>query len=159
MNEICQLEIGDVYQDGDIPYLNITDDGDNNKRVKAQASRRKVPLHAELIRLGFFEFVNSRKDNQRLFPDFSYNKDSGYGRNMGRWYNESFLPKLGIKEPGIVFHSLRHTMVTRLGQAGVAEPIYQCIVGHARAGVTQRVYLREGFTLMQLNAAISEFHI
>lgn len=109
--------------------------------------------------LGFLDFVESRKHGKRLFPDYSYNVNGGYGRNLGRWYNESFLPKLGIKKPGIVFHSLRHTMVTRLGRADVPEPIYQCIVGHARAGVTQQVYLREGFTLRQLSEAIEKFRV
>ena len=157
LNEICQLDIADIQQEGDTWFLNITDEGDNNKSVKASASRRKVPLHSELLRLGFLDFVDSRRNGQRLFPDYSYNTNGGYGRNLGRWYNESFLPKLGIKKPGIVFHSLRHTIVTRLGQADVPEPIYQCIVGHARAGVTQQVYLREGFTLEQLKAAIEKY--
>ncbi|WP_253279641.1 site-specific integrase [Loktanella sp. 3ANDIMAR09] len=159
LNEICQLDIADIQQEGDTWFLNITDEGDANKSVKAAASRRRVPLHSDLIRLGFLDFVESRKHGKRLFPDYSHNVNGGYGRNLGRWYNESFLPKLGIKKPGIVFHSLRHTMVTRLGQANVAEPIYQCIVGHARAGVTQQVYLREGFTLRQLSEAIEKFRV
>ena len=132
LNEICQLDIADVQQDGNTWFLNITDEGDDNKRVKSMAGRRKVPLHAELIRLGFLDFVEDRKNGPRLFPDYSYSANGGYGRNLGRWCNESFLPKLGIKQPGLVFHSLRHTVVTRLGQSGVAETIVQCIVGHAR---------------------------
>lgn len=118
-----------------------------------------VPLHSELIRLGFLDFVDSRKDGSRLFPDYSYTANGGYGRNLGRWCNESFLPKLGIKQPGLVFHSLRHTVVTRLGQSGVAETIVQCIVGHARSGVTQEVYFREGYTLEQLKEAIDRFAV
>ncbi len=55
LNEVCQLEVADIKRDGDIWFLNITDEGDTNKRVKAKASRRKVPLHSELIRLGFLE--------------------------------------------------------------------------------------------------------
>ena len=159
LNEICQLDIADVQQDGDTWFLNITDEGDDNKRVKSDAGRRKVPLHTELIRLGFLDFVKNRKTGIRLFRDFSYNANGGYGRNLGRWCNESFLPKLGIKQPGLVFHSLRHTVVTRLGQASVPEPIIQCIVGHARSGVTQEVYLREGYTLTQLKEAIDKFEV
>lgn len=159
LNEVCQLDIADVQQDGDIWFLYITDEGDDNKRVKSDAGRRKVPVHSALIELGFLEFVESRKAGKRLFPDYSYNANGGYGRNLGRWCNESFLPKLGIKEPSLVFHSLRHTMVTRLGQAGVAEPIIQCVVGHARSGVTQEVYLREGYTLSQLLCAIEKYKI
>ena len=159
LNEICQLDIADVQQDGDTWFLNITDEGDNTKSVKSRAGRRKVPLHSELIRLGFLDFVDNRKNGMRLFPDYSYNANGGYGRNLGRWCNESFLPKLGIKQPGLVFHSLRHTAVTRLSQADVPEPIVQCIVGHARSGVTQEVYNREGYTLAQLKKAIENFHV
>lgn len=159
LNEICQLGIADVQQDGDNWFLNITDDGDDNKSVKSQAARRKVPLHSELIRLGLLDFVENRKASTRLFPDYNYNENGGYGRSLGRWCNESFLPKLSIKQPGLVFHSLRHTVVTRLGQASVPEPIIQCIVGHARLGVTQEVYLREGYTLAQLKDAIEQFEV
>jgi integrase len=48
LNEICQLEVTDIKQDDGIWFLEITDEGDNNKTVKADASRRKVPLHSEL---------------------------------------------------------------------------------------------------------------
>ncbi|WP_235915847.1 tyrosine-type recombinase/integrase [Thalassovita mangrovi] len=154
LNEICQLDVADVQVNGDIWFLNITDEGDDNKRLKTTAGRRKVPLHSELISIGFLDFVKSRKSGMRLFPDYSYSANGGYGRNLGRWCNESFLPKLGIKEPGLVFHSLRHTVVTRLSQASVPEPIIQCLVGHARSGVTQEVYNREGFTLAQLQEAV-----
>ncbi|NKW78221.1 site-specific integrase [Rhodobacteraceae bacterium R_SAG7] len=159
LNEICQLDISDVQQEGDTWFLNITDEGDDTKSVKSKAGRRKVPLHSQLIRLGFLAFVDSRRNGTRLFPDYSYSANGGYGRNLGRWCNESFLPKLEIKQPGLVFHSLRHTVVTRLGQANVPEPIIQCIVGHARSGVTQEVYLREGYTLEQLSEAIGRLKV
>ena len=48
-------------------------------------------------------------------------------------------------------------MVTRLGQASVPEPVIKSIVGHAQSGVTQEVYLREGYTLEQLSDAIGRF--
>jgi len=159
LNEICQLNIADIRKDGDIWYLDITDDGDDNKSIKSEAGRRKVPLHKELIALGFVEFVESRKAGKRLFPDYNFNENGGYGRSLGRWCNESFLKKLGIKEPSLVFHSFRHTIVTRLGQQSVPEPVIQCLVGHARSGVTQEVYLREGYTMKQLSDAINRIAV
>jgi integrase len=50
-------------------------------------------------------------------------------------------------------------MVTRLAQAGVDEPIFQSIVGHERKGITQQVYMREGYTLPQLQAAINQYAV
>lgn len=159
LNEICQLEIADVQQEDGIWLIHITDEGDNNKSVKASASRRKVPLHSELIRAGFLDFVQERSGSKRLFPDYSYNSNGGYGRNLGRWVNETFLPRLGIKEPGLVFHCFRHTVVNRLAQADVPEPVYQCIVGHARQGVTQEVYNKGGYKITQLRDAIEKLNV
>ena len=146
-----------MQQEGTIWFLNITDDGDENKSIKSEAGKRKVPLHKDLIALGFIDFVSKRKASKRLFPDYSFNQNGGYGRNLGRWCNESFLKKLGVKEPGVVFHCFRHTVITRLSQASVPEPIVKCIVGHARSGVTQEVYMKEGYTLKQLADALDKF--
>jgi integrase len=159
LNEICQLETADVQCQGDIWFLDITDEGDSMKRVKAAASRRKVPLHSELIKAGFLDFLQSRGSHQRLFSDFNYSPNGGYGRSLGRWFNTTFLSKLGIKQAGLVFHCLRHTVVDRLSDADVPEPILQYYVGHARSGVTQEVYNRSGFTLEQLKNAIDRFEV
>ncbi|MBE1282809.1 MAG: tyrosine-type recombinase/integrase [Rhodobacteraceae bacterium] len=159
LNEICQLHIADVRQEDGIWFLDITDEGDDDKKLKTEAGRRKVPVHSELIRLGFLEFVQSRSMGKRMFPDYNLNINGGYGRSLGRWCNERFLPELGIKEPGVVFHCFRHTIVTRLSQADVPEPIVQCIVGHARSGVTREVYMREGYKLGQLKTAIDTFRV
>jgi len=56
-----------------------------------------------------------------------------------------------------VFHSLRHTLITRLSQADVPEPVVKAIVGHAQEGVTQQHYFREGYKLTQLSDAIEVF--
>ncbi|MCA1337480.1 site-specific integrase [Pseudooceanicola marinus] len=158
LNEICQLQVSDVQREGEIPYLLITDEGDDSKRLKTDAANRKVPLHPDLIRLGFLDFVAERQSGKRLFSDFSYSKNGGYGRNLGRWSNETFLPKLGIKEPGLVFHSFRHTVATNLNQADVPEPIIKSILGHAQEGVTQEVYMKSGYTLSQLRDAIQKLY-
>ncbi|WP_340214061.1 tyrosine-type recombinase/integrase [Dinoroseobacter shibae] len=158
LNEICQLLISDIQQEGGTWFLNIDDEGDERKRVKSKASKRKVPIHSELLRIGFLEFVESRSRDDRLFQDFEYHRNGGYGRSLSRWFNENtFLPKLGIKSRELVFHSFRHTMVTRLSQANVPNPIVQCVVGHERAGVTQDVYFAEGYTLPQLKDAVERF--
>ncbi|MFV0645195.1 MAG: hypothetical protein ACK5NN_11960, partial [Sphingomonadaceae bacterium] len=64
-----------------------------------------------------------------------------------------------MKESGLVFHSLRHTMVTRFAQSGVAEPLFQEIEGHERQGVAQQVYFKEGHTLAQKKEAIEKFDV
>lgn len=158
LREIAQLDRGDIRQEGGIWYIDINADAPN-KSLKTHAAKRRVPLHSELIRLGFLEWVATKPEGQRLFLSFSFNAKEGYGRNLGRWFNTVFLPGLGLKESGLVFHSLRHTMVTRLAQAGVPEPLYQEIVGHERQGVAQQVYFKEGHTLAQKQEGIERFRV
>ncbi len=158
LREISQLNKSDIRQEDNIWFIDINDDGEN-KSLKTPAAKRRVPIHSELIRLGFLDFVGGRRDDQRLFQSFSYNVKEGYGRNLGRWFNNVLLPGLELKEDGLVFHSLRHTMVTRLAQAGVPEPLYQEIVGHERQGVAQQVYFKEGHTLAQKQEAIEKFEV
>jgi integrase len=158
LREIAQLDMGDIRQEGDIWYIDINADAPN-KSLKTHAAKRRVPLHSELIRLGFLDWVATKPEGQRLFLSFSFNAKEGYGRNLGRWFNTVFLPGLGLKESGLVFHSLRHTMVTRLAQAGVPEQLYQEIVGHERQGVAQQVYFKEGHTLAQKQEGIERFRV
>ncbi|RVT82592.1 site-specific integrase [Rhodobacteraceae bacterium CCMM004] len=153
--EIAQLFLTDIRQDRDIWYLDINDDGPR-KSLKTPAAKRRVPVHSELIRLGFLNWVQGLPRQERLFMSFSYNAKEGYGRNPGRFFS-TFLKGLGMKEPGLVLHSFRHTMITRLAQAGVPEPIYQDIVGHEREGVAQQVYFKEGHTLAQKQEALEKF--
>ena len=153
--EIAQLFLTDIRQEGDIWYLDINADG-KNKSLKSPAAKRHVPIHSELIRLGFLDWVQALPSQERLFMSFSYNAKEGYGRNPGRFFS-TFLKGLGMKEDGLVLHSFRNTMITRLAQAGVPEPLYQDIVGHEREGVTQQVYFKAGHTLAQKQEALEKF--
>jgi integrase len=160
LNEICQLETADIQQADGIWFFNLIDEGDTNKRFKTDAALRKVPIHNELLRIGFLDYhAKTSTHHSRLFPDYSYCVNNGYGRALSRWFNGTLTPALGIKSKHHVFHGFRHTMITRLAQADVEEPIYQSIVGHERQGVTQQVYNRQGYTLPQLKTAIDKFAI
>ncbi len=159
LNEVAQLEVQDVdYTDG-VWLINVTPDGDDHKRLKNSSSKRRVPVHRWLKECGFLHFHRSQADSgqARLFPDLTYSPQNGYGRNAGRWFNKRFLKEVGLGGQGLVFHCLRHTMITRLAQAGVEEPMVKAIVGHSQTGVTFSTYFREGFLPAQLSEAINEY--
>jgi len=161
LNEVCQMELADIQVENGIWFFNLLDEGDTNKRFKSGAALRKVPIHNELLRLGLLDYhaTMAEQHGTRLFPDYSYCIKNGYGRSLSRWFNGTLTRALGIKSKHHVFHGLRHTMVTRLAQADIEEPIYQSIVGHERKGVTQQVYNRQGYTLAQLKTAIDKFAV
>lgn len=156
LNEVCQLELADIKRDEDIWYFDINDDGER-KNLKNTASRRRVPIHRTLIGLGLLDYVTDlrQRGEMRLFPELSYCPKNGWGRSLGRWFNEDFLPSLAIKTQELVFHSFRHTMVTRLSQHDIPISLVQAIVGHQSDTVTLNTYMRSGFTLIQLSDAIA----
>ena len=159
LNEVAQLEVQDVDLREEVWCISVTPDGDDNKRLKNASSKRRVPVHDRLHAAGFIDFYTQQKaqGHSRLFPDLTYSPQNGYGRNAGRWFNERFLPGLGLGGQGLVFHCLRHTMITRLAQAGVAEPMVKALVGHSQTGVTFSTYFSEGYLPRQLQAAINRF--
>ncbi|WP_255356538.1 site-specific integrase [Thioclava sp. SK-1] len=151
LREVAQLVPSDIRSEGGVWYIDINADGEK-KSLKSPAAKRRVPVHSELVRLAFLEWVEACAKQPRLFMSFTHNTKEGYGRNLGRWFG-TFLTKIGMKEDGLVFHSLRHTAITRMRQASVELSLVQEIVGHERDTVTDG-YFGEGYTLAQKQRAI-----
>jgi len=157
LNEIAQLHLKDVREEEGVWCFDFNDEGDR-KSLKTEASRRIIPVHPQLIELGLMNHLEEmkRRGETKLFPSFTFDPKNGWGRHLSRHFNNTLLPKLGIKNPQLVFHSLRHTVVTMLMQAGIDEPIVQTLVGHTRRGVTQQNYFKRGYTIQQLYGAIQK---
>ncbi|MBR9973068.1 site-specific integrase [Magnetospirillum sulfuroxidans] len=159
LNEISQIHLSDIRKEQGIWCFDVNDD-DDGKQLKTGASKRLVPIHSRLIDLGLLKHVEAMREKgaKKLFPDFSYCPKNGWGCSLGRWFNDTFLKKIGLTDKGLVFHSLRHTVVTFLMQANIPEPIVKAIIGHAQAGVTQQNYFKDGYTLRQLSDALEHLH-
>jgi integrase len=77
----------------------VTKDRSCGKRLKTQGSQRAVPLHKELIRLGFLEFVSSVRKEQGgsswLFPEIAPDKPrvlKGWTKWFSRYIREVESP-------------------------------------------------------------------
>lgn len=77
LNELCQLLVNDIKFDGDIAFFSINDDGD--KKLKTSAAVRIVPIHSELVKMGFMDYVKEMREKKsvRLFPELKKEKKSG----------------------------------------------------------------------------------
>jgi integrase len=152
LEEIAQLKVGDIIQDGDVWYFDIN--AKEDKSVKSKAGTRKIPIHSKLIEFGFLDYHNQTKIEQRdrLFHQLTKTKN-GYGRSISRWFNESFLTGLGIKNKNLVFHSFRHTVTTELARNDIEQPVIKEIIGHEQIDVTNKIYAHRR-TLEQLKKAI-----
>ncbi|MBA4079614.1 MAG: integrase, partial [Cyanobacteria bacterium PR.023] len=158
LNEIAQLELGDIKEAEGVWYFDINDLPDENsthhKRLKNESSKRHVPIHDALLSAGIIEYVEQlrKAGHKRLFPDLNYVEGHKYGRKLGRWFNETLLVSLGMKGSKLTFHSFRHTATTALLNAGVQEAIVKDLLGHAKEGTTQAVYNKGyGLPILQAN--------
>lgn len=157
LGEISQLYLDDIRQESGIWYFDINDEGDR-KSVKTSAAKRRVPIHNRLIDAGILDYAEMLRNKKasKLFPDFTYDMKNGWGRQQSRWFNDRLLVHLNMKTKTRVFHSLRHTVNTRLLQLNVPDPLVKAIIGHEQEGMTQKQYFKEGYTLAQRNEALQK---
>src|SRR5262249_60833592 len=103
---------------------------------KSPSPARRVPVHPELICLGFLDFVERQRaaGQVRLFPELTVGKygsaSAQYSKRFGR-----LLRSIGITDKRKVLHSARHTVKDRLRAAQVPLDVQNAILGHATGSV------------------------
>ena len=140
-NEIAQLHTSDVKQTAAGVWYMDCDEGDDEdgKSLKTETSRRRVPLHPELVRIGFLAFVEERrkaatKNGQRLFRELEPNKYGNHAWYAARRLNEFFIPAeitLGERQS---LYSLRHNVRDALRRIKAPDETLLAVCGWAPNG-------------------------
>ena len=109
-----------------------------DKHLKTLSSRRIVPIHDTLLKLGLIEFIEllKKKDpnRERLFQELPY-REGNYNQNVSRFFNYRYLPNLGLKTDKKNFHSFRHTVIDHLKQKGVELHFVNELLGHSSGNI------------------------
>lgn len=139
LEELCQLHIGDLAPVQGIRCIRI-DDNREGQNLKNANSRRFIPIHPELIKLGLLDYVETIKatDAARLFPELEPTRGK-LGHAPSKWFGR-YKTKLGITDPKKTFHSYRHTFIDELREAGVQDSLVKRLVGHEDNSVTFGIY-------------------
>ena len=154
-NEMCQLRCSDVRKVKSIWMIHVEDSEETN--VKSDAGLRKVPVHPQLIKLRFIEYIakQKRKKKERIFWELTKSRD-GYIKQISRHYNERVLPSLGIwKKNQKVLYCTRHTFINKLYSEKVDENVIKTLVGHEKE-FTMKHYGGEPFSPERLLEEISK---
>lgn len=130
--EICGLLIDDISCGAAIPHILIRPNA--LRGLKTPQSKRAIPLHEEVLRLGFDEYVAQLKaiNRQELFPDLAPAKaESPRGE---QFYND-FKPILNKILPNHQdecksFHSFRHGLNIQLRNNRVGLELREELMGH-----------------------------
>ncbi len=133
--ELAQLFVEEVCRCGDsgIWYLSIRPVGDNS--VKQANSRRRVPLHADLIELGFLRYVEGLPKTGRLFPALKAHRSNGYGYAVGRAWGQYLKHEVGLDSEADPAHGFRHTFKGLCREVYVETAVIDWITGHADPSV------------------------
>ncbi|MER9485076.1 site-specific integrase [Mesorhizobium sp. M0563] len=160
MNEILQLEKADIRRSIDnIPFIQVTDQehGDYSgtgfeKRLKTGNAVRNIPLHHQLIAMGFLRWVDGSA-HDRLFPEALARK----GEKPSDVYSKRFASNAkfaGVwKSRRRVFHSFRNNFNDALRNASVDRELRDAINGwSAQASMDSRY--GQGQTIKRLHDAV-----
>lgn len=139
-NEIAQLHVTDIRKTSKGTwYLDCNESDDEGKSLKTQTSKRRVPLHPELIRIGFLSFVEKRQKSieekgPRLFHELKANEYGNFAWYAAKRLNEAFIPAeitLGERQS---LYSLRHNVRDALRRAKAPDETLRAIAGWAPNG-------------------------
>ena len=145
LGELVQLHLADIDVDGPIPTLSVNEDrpqGGDRKHVKSKAGVRVVPLHPEVMLLGFGDHVRKwkklRKGSHRLFNEIAF---GAHGQASGE-FSKLFarqLDLIGLDDPTLCFHSFRHNAEDAFRDALLPKYVIDKIIGHDD-GSTANIY-------------------
>ncbi|WDR05618.1 site-specific integrase [Devosia rhodophyticola] len=119
-SEIARIKLSDIFQEQSVNVIHLED---ASKNVR---SKRLVPVHRDLIDLGFLDHVEAlrKQGKRRLFWDWEPED------KINRWFLRTFKPQVGISDSRKVFHSFRHSLKTELAKRGVNRDVSDLITGH-----------------------------
>mgnify|MGYP000501161526 CR=1 FL=1 len=154
-NEMCQLRLSDLKRVDKIWFMFVEDSEET--RVKTESSIRKVPLHPQLIDMGFIDYVGNlrKRKKSRVFWELNQDRD-GFASHVSRHYNQRFLPTVGVwKKHTKVLYCTRHTFINKLYSEKVDENVIKTLVGHEKE-FTMKHYGGDPFTPEVLLEEISK---
>jgi integrase len=139
-NEICQLHTADVgdWEGGLYLEIRLGDD----RRLKNRPSKRTIPVHPEVFKFGFREYVAMRRraaDSPRLFPDLTMASTGSYSDNFSKWFG-NFLLKVFGRKIEATFHNFRHTFTSACRAVDISPQRIDSLCGWAGGGRQQRKY-------------------
>ncbi|HEX9463343.1 MAG TPA: tyrosine-type recombinase/integrase [Alphaproteobacteria bacterium] len=134
IGEMVQLRKNDLRREGKVWLIRITPEAGTVKGRRM----REVPLHPQLVELGFPAFVEKASDGYLFF-------NAAKGKWRGPW--QAVKNRVGefvrevVSDPNAKpNHGWRHRFITQARQHGIDQELWRMITGHTGEGVDERDY-------------------
>jgi integrase len=140
LDEVCGLRAEDIGDDEGGLFFDLQ--SHNTRRLKTAAAKRRVPVHSELLRIGFAAYLaNIRAEkHEYLFPAL---KPGGPDAKRSWYVSKRFTTyrrSVGVSDGATVFHCFRKNAATALERARVPENEAVQILGHKKMTMSYGLY-------------------
>lgn len=158
--EALQLRLDDVLAENDIDYFDIKV-GAPWQRLKSKAATRRVPIHQNLIALGFLDLVamRRREGEDRLFPHLTRGKNrKTLSENFTKDFTR-FRRANNVYEKRLDFHSFRTQFNVELIKARTDGELRHILMGHEMESVNLEFYGGDGHDLAYLKEVVQRVNV
>jgi integrase len=153
VEEIAGLRAVDLRESEGVRYFDFIPY--DARGLKTPSSRRRVPVHSELVRRGLLDYAATVPRGGLLFPELKPGPHGKLADAFSKWWAR-YTDGLGITDPYKTFHSFRHGFKDACRRAGTSEEVHDALTGHAGASVG-RSY-GSGVPLPALAEAMARIH-
>jgi integrase len=133
VTELAQLLVTDIHKEDGLWCISIANELEWQS-VKNAASRRHIPMHPELVRLGLPEYAEVLRmaGHERLFPMAPVSALNNAGGPFATWFSKLKID-IGWSSEN-TFHSFRHTIETMLKRKKIYPFDINAYTGHKQPG-------------------------
>ena len=133
------------------------------KQLKTDASIRYVPIHKQLLDLGFIDYIENKKkkdkatDEDFIFPKCKTKTGNFNSRYLLRTFSK-FLFELNIKKgnnDGHDFHSFRNNLSLAMQNANISNVIINKVIGWQGESIMENSYSK--YTLQEIKNNLDKF--
>lgn len=141
LGEIVQLHISDTVLETDVPHFDLNEQSGSGdpKHIKTAAGIRKVPIHTDILELGFAAFVEKRrkwaKPCRRIFSEITLGADGQASTQFSKFFAR-LMDSVELTDPALTFHSFRHGAEDAFRNANCQQYTIDSIMGHSDGKVS-----------------------
>lgn len=161
-NSAITLQYDDVFQQDGIDCIQFIENH-NIKQLKNEASERIVPIHKQLLELGFVDYVRNRqkklqaKGSEFIFPRCQTSSGK-YNNKYTVRHIIGFFIKIGVKsksKDGYNFHSFRKNISMAMQDAHIPASYINDTIGWEGKTTMEQSY--SNHTLQQISEQLNKF--
>ena len=153
LEELAQLLHNEVREVDNVLVFNFQ--RREGASLKTQAAERIVPVHIELLHLGFGQYLRRTNNSKYLWPDLRVPKPGGRWGSAFTTYFTRARRDARCYDQKCDYHSLRATFVTAMVNQRISPELIPVIVGHAVPSLTFGTYTK-GIDVKVLQGAVDQ---